>query len=340
MSCIHRRTNKKTGMAAFAITILVVFVVVAETRPLHAQSESPSTQAPLVLHNSWSSGAVMPIAVHAAATGTVKGQVYVVGGVNTLGAVVADNQIYNPATSTWSTGAALPVTTYAAASAVVNGILYVFGGSGNGTNVVKAVWAYDHRTNTWHKRAAMPTARAAAAAAVKKGIVYVIGGLDANFNRLGTVESYNPATNTWTEQAPLLAGKSFQSAGLLGSTIVAADGVTSFGDTGDNEGYNASTNSWSSLTSDPTGRDDACAGVISGRLYVAGGRVYGGGPGTPALTLAESFTLSTNTWATLASMPQGTQASGSAMYQGQLYCFGGQDAQAGTVIGNVQIYQP
>jgi len=44
-----------------------------------------------------------------------------------------------------------------------------------------------------------------------------------------------PSTNTWTEEAPLLVGKSESTAGLLGSTIVSADGYSSSEDTGDND---------------------------------------------------------------------------------------------------------
>lgn len=296
------------------------------------------TQSPAIAQNTWTSGAALPTALAAPAVGALKGKIYVVGGVTDT-SVIANNQIYNPVSNTWSAGADLPVTTYSAASAVVKNILYVIGGTPDGTTVTNAVWAYNPTTNTWSGKVAMPTARVAAVAAVYKSVIYVIGGQDAAFNALAIVESYNPATNTWTEETPLLTAKSFLSAGALGSTIVAADGRSSSGDTGDNEGYSVLANSWRALIADPTGRDNACAGSISGRLYIAGGRVVGGA-GTPALSLSESFKLSKNSWATLASMPQATQATGSTVYKGQLFCFGGRAVQAGSVISNVQIYQP
>ena len=99
--------------------------------------------------------------------------------------------------------------------------------------------------------------------------------------RLNTVEKYNITTNTWTEEAPLLVGKSDPSAGLVGSTIVAADGYTTSEDTGDNEAYNIATNKWSS-EADPKPRNASCFGAISGQLYVAGG----GSNGTPESTNA------------------------------------------------------
>lgn len=180
--------------------------------------------------------------------------------------------------------------------------------------------------------------------AVENNIIYVVGGNSSSMLRLNTVESYNPATDTWKEEAPLLVGKSEASVGLVGNktigfTIVAADGCTSSGDTGDNEGYNATTNVWSSLKTDPTPRNTACSAGIGTKMLVAGG-YPAGGPGTPAFSLNEKFTVSTNTWKTLASMPQAAMFAGSAAYKGRLYCFGGTSSFQGTVLTNVQIYQP
>jgi Kelch motif len=39
-------------------------------------------------------------------------------------------------------------------------------------------------------------------------------------------------------------------------------------------------------------------------------------------------------------MPQASMFSAAALYKGQLYCIGGQSSYLGTVLGNVQIYQP
>jgi uncharacterized repeat protein (TIGR03803 family) len=291
-----------------------------------------------IVHNSWGSGKAIPTAIFGpGGVAVLSNQIYVIGGVNAANTVIADTQIYNPTTNTWSTGVSLPTPTAGGAAAAVNGVLYVIGGSStaDGSTQTNAVWAYSPKTKSWSAKAAMPTAREGAPAVVENNIIYVIGGY-ANGNRLNTLESYNPATDTWKEEAPLISGKSDPSAGVVGTTIVAADGYTSSGgDNGDNEGYNASSNSWTSFKADPTPRNGACGGGIGPQMYVAGG--YQGGP---ALDLTESFTVSTNTWKTLAPMPQATVSPGSAVYKGQLYCIGGSTAQPGTVLSNVQIYQP
>ena len=131
-------------------------------------------------------------------------------------------------------------------------------------------------------------------------------------------------------------GKSEVSVGLLGSTIVAADGFTTSGDTGNNEGYSATTDTWKSLASDPAPRHDSCYGVINGLMYIAGG-------GLSPIRLNESYNLTSNNWINLSALPVATTAPGSATSNGQLFCFGGGDSTAptgGNFYNNVQIYQP
>jgi len=292
-------------------------------------------QNPEVTHNTWTSGASMPTALVAPTAAVLKNEIYVVGGNNGT-ANVADVQIYNPVANAWSTGPSYPTGIQSASSAVVKNVLYVFGGTSDGVNPTNAVWEYNPKTKAWTAAAAMPTARWATEAVVEKNIIYVIGGVvNASGNGvIATVESYNPATNTWAELAPMLAAKAQSAAGLLGTTIVVADGATNGqGDTGDNETYNTATNTWTSLASDPTSRFASCFGSIGPKLYDMGGQ--------PAPTFATDFQLSKDKWTTtLAAVPQSTIFPASAVYKGQLYCIGGWATWEGSPISNVQIYQP
>lgn len=57
----------------------------------------------------------------------------------------------------------------------------------------------------------------------------------------------------------------------------------------------------------------------------------------------ESFSLTQNKWTTLTAMPQTATDMGSAVYAGQLYCFGGGNSANppnNTVYNFVQIHQP
>jgi len=330
---------------------VLAFVVAGASRPLVAQNGSGDLsdtniaidkQLQPVTHNTWTTGAAMPVAVNWPATGVVQGKIYVVSGYTGSAPAVTDNQVYNPIANTWSTAAPIPVATAQAATAVVKNILYLFGGSDNGgLPVFTTVWAYNPKTNTWSSKAPMPTARCSAAAVVVNNIIYVIGGF--NGGRLNTVEAYNPATDTWTEEGDLLLGKSEVSAGVLGSkkagfTIVAADGFSG-SDTGDTEAYDVATNTWKSLASDPAQRNGACSGVIGGLLYVSDGNASGNNP----ISVMESFNLKKNVWKNLAVMPDTVTDPGSAVYKGKLYCIGGGNNAVppnDTVYNFVQIYQP
>lgn len=298
-----------------------------------------STQT-FVVHNTWSAGKAMPVAVHGAASGFIGGKIYVVSGDTTQGgAPVSDNQVYNTASNSWTTATAIPTPVFGSASAVVSGLLYVIGGyEGTSQTPTNLVQIYNPTNNKWTTGRAMPTARGSIAAAVDGNAIYVIGGSQST-NRLDTVEKYVPSTNTWTEEAPLLMGKSEPSAGLVGTTIVAAGGYTTSGDTGDNEGYNVSTNKWSALTADPTPRNASCYGTLAGQLYVAGG-VDANPETTKTVNVNESFNPTTNKWTTQAAVPKAALWQGSAVANGQLYCFGGQASFQGAAITNVQIYQP
>jgi len=167
-----------------------------------------------------------------------------------------------------------------------------------------------------------------------------MGGNSPENLRATTVLSYNPATDTWATDASLLTGVSEPSAGVVGTSIVVADGTDNSGLTGYTEGYDIATNSWTAVTPDPTSRGASCNGAVGSKLYVMGGG--NGGAGSNSLTLNESFQLSKNKWATLAAMPQGSAFPGSAVYKGQLYCIGGDSTydESSTTLNDVQIYQP
>jgi N-acetylneuraminic acid mutarotase len=174
-------------------------------------------------------------------------------------------------------------------------------------------------------------------AVVDKNVIYVIGGYDPNTQFFyDTVESYNTTTDTWTEEKPLPVGTAWEAVGLLGTTIVAADGQVSPGTVvGSSESYNPSTNTWTGLTADPTPRLEACFAAISGQLYVAGGA-----NATGVLNVNEAYNATTKKWTTLASLPNALATAGSATVGGLLYCFGGANDNLSSVYNYVQIYQP
>jgi len=98
-------------MKAIFGTMLVALFSLGAVLPVAAQT-------PEVTHNTWTSGAAMLTAVAGpAGTAVLKGEIYVVGGLDSSGTVTADTQIYNPVANTWSTGVALPTATQGGSAA-------------------------------------------------------------------------------------------------------------------------------------------------------------------------------------------------------------------------------
>ncbi len=286
-----------------------------------------------IVHNSWGTGAPMPVAAVAACSAVLNGQIYVVGGYN--GSAQTAVQIYNPTTNKWTTGTALPGALSNQACAAVNGEVYEFGGTPNvGGSQTNAVLAYNPATKTWSSKHAMPTARQDIVAVVSNNVVYVIGGYDGN--RLSTLEAYNPATDTWSSESSMLVAQSGTVGGVVAGNIVISTGAGQSVDTGDTESYSVSGNAWTSLKADATVRNNPCGGVVGAALYAAGGANRAGS----SFTVNEAFTPSKNGWTTLAPLPQATTDPASAVSGGQLFCFGGFTGLGGTTLNNVQIYQP
>jgi hypothetical protein len=335
------RFSFRSIQAPTSMTIAVGAVLLAlagEAVPLQAQTSNPDYSDPAV-HNIWSLGAHMPTPRQGASTGAIGKKIYVVGGANDT-TVLSVNEIYDTTTNRWTKGAPMPTARWTAASAVVNNALYVIGGGVNGseTNVVEA---YQPRTNKWSTRRPMPILDDSIYAVAEKGIIYVIGGCCDSNGRFSAVWAYNPAKNRWKKKAPLNVAKSQSASGLIGSTIIAAGGLTNGNATNDNEGYNAKTNKWRTLAPMPTGRQAGCFEASKGVLYVAGGHTVGNGD---PLSILEAYSLKTNSWTTgLASMPDSVVNPGSANVAGRLYCFGGSDAGdpfQGNIFNYVQIYKP
>ena len=58
----------------------------------------------------------------------INGKLYVVGGTNAAGVVLAATLVYDPATNQWSTKAAMPTARTRLGAAVINNQLYAVGG--------------------------------------------------------------------------------------------------------------------------------------------------------------------------------------------------------------------
>ena len=182
--------------------------------------------------DTWAAVAPMPTARGMLAAGVVDSKLYAVGGavMNNGGwTVLANVEVYDPATNTWAAVASMPTARKSLASAVVGGKLYALGGSSFGCcpdNALATVEMYDTATNTWTTVAPMPTARYGLVAEVVGGKLYAAGGYHSVpvDNAIDTVEVYNPAANKWAAVTPMPTARYGLVAGVLGGKLYAAGG--------------------------------------------------------------------------------------------------------------------
>ncbi len=93
---------------------------------------------------------------------------------------------------------------------------------------------------------------------------------------------------------------------------------------------------WTTKASVQLARYESASEVIDGILYVAGGN--NGTQDDPSL---QAYTIATNSWATLASMPGGRyQGDGAGVINGKLYVTGGWTTSPGLPNNNLWVYDP
>jgi streptogramin lyase/N-acetylneuraminic acid mutarotase len=295
---------------------------------------------PPLPHNTWTYLKSMPTARSGACAGVIGSKVYVVGGAAGAGNPLRVNEAYDISSNSWSEAAQMPTARTTLACAVVGTTLYAIGG-GTVSSESAAVEAYDAETNTWTAATAkgaalqpLPIPVNSVEAVSFQGLIYVVGGFTGS-GRSTAMQIYNPVSNKWSSGTAMNVGRSGMALGLIGSTIVAADGV---GGQTDNEAYSITTNRWTTLASSPTAKYNVCGTAIGDSLYVAGGS-----SGSPLAGL-DIFRPGTNAWSTpgsAASMKTPVTLAAAAVVDGKLLCFGGGNSDfTGTVYNLVQSYQP
>jgi N-acetylneuraminic acid mutarotase len=280
---------------------------------LPAASNTWRRTSPMVGARAW-----MPAA-------TIKGTIYVVGGVRGMSGAVeatATLQAYDVATNTWSVRKSLPfVNSGMNGASVINGRLYVTGGYGRRTLLV-----YNPERNTWTRKADMPDDGFYGAQGVIGGLLYVYAGATFGFHKFWR---YNPGTDSWARLPTPLHLHEFPAAGVIAGKFYLAGG-DDWGPTAALDVYNPATNTWTTKASMPEPRSRSASAVIAGKLYVAGG---------PNAT-ARVYDPGTDSWAVAAPMPAArSNAAGVATGSGRFFVIGGV-APDGTILRRVEAYTP
>ena len=237
-----------------------------------------------IANNSWSSAAAAPLPARSeAAYGemTHAGFLYVIGGGNNSGGVLADLQRYDAVTNTWLTLTSMPTARAGAAASVVDDTIFVIGGRlsapgpCSGGPYLATVEKYDIDSDTWTTVAPLPSPRSDLTAVAHGGKIFVFGGCTGTVSTpsvTGEVDMYDPQTNTWTTGlAAMPTARTSLAAGHSGNKVYAIGGWDGFSPLSVNEVYDIPSNSWSTNTPMPTARLEARVHSHGGRIYVVGG---------------------------------------------------------------------
>jgi PKD repeat protein len=163
---------------------------------------------------------------HNTATLLANGQVLVAAGSNTAGGdMIAEAELYDPATGTWSGTGSLNTARFAhTATRLSNGKVLVAGG--NNPGALASAELYDPATGVWSSTGHLNTARRwHSATLLQDGQVLVAAGYGDSC--LVSAELYDPGTGTWSDTASLGTAHGYHHTATLlpnSQVLVAAGG--------------------------------------------------------------------------------------------------------------------
>ena len=272
---------------------------------------------------------------------SVDGDLWVLGGFDAAGRIVARVEIYDPRSSEWRPGPDLPLPMHHANVAVLDGTVYVAGFlTGPSFAANGAVFALEP-AGTWERRRSMPegTHRGASGVTTADGKLYVAGGFRGS--AVDDFSAYDPATDRWTVLADLPVAADHLVAGAIDGIVYAAGGrgggIASHRPRLD--AYDPATGRWSARAPMPTSRAGAAAAVLDGRLYVFGGEGNRRNE-TGVFAETESYNPEEDQWRIHAPMQTPRHGTGAAAISGSIYVPGGAVVEGFGAVAVAEAFMP
>ncbi|XP_052785892.1 uncharacterized protein LOC128221327 [Mya arenaria] len=173
--------------------------------------------------NCWVSKTQLPISLEYAATASMGGNLYIIGGQRSNvdnPTSVKDCHCYDYQTNCWHRVGPLKTARIRHAAVPLNDEVYVIGGEDCVQMSMKTVEVYCPENDTWASVTSMTDARVNPAAVAHRGRIFVGGGVLDTDERflLDTLEVYDPKTGSWSFRYPLPVA-------VAGAAFVEVDGV-------------------------------------------------------------------------------------------------------------------
>lgn len=273
----------------------------------------------------WAARSALPKAMQEVAVVALAGKVYVIGGFDDAGKVLADVAIYDPATDTWSAGTPLPRPLHHANAAVVGDRIWIAGAlEGSAFTATGVTLVLDPVAAKWLERKPMPpaTERGSSMTASIGKLIYVAGGLRGT--AVADFSAYDTELDTWSVLPALAAARDHGGGVATGGLFYAVSGRSASlgGHTPRLDVFDPAKGTWSELAPMPTSRAGSAITLSGGRIVVIGGE---GNPATATGVFpeAEAYTIATNTWSALPPMPTPRHGTGAAAIDSAIYVPGG-----------------
>ena len=226
----------------------------------------------------------------------------------------------------WSTAKPLPEPLQEIHAAAINGKIYVAGGIDRDDKPTAHAYCYDPATDSWTRIADLPAPRHHMLIVALHDTLYALGGFSGTtFHAERAVWAYVPALNTWLTRAELPAPRGAAAAAVVNGKIVVVGGLSRIADGGmafQTVIYDPAFNAWLQVSPIPTMRDHLTAETVQDTLYAIGGRYL-----SPERNFAtvEDYDIRRDRWYSKSPMPVKLGALGSAVLDGKIHVFGGED---------------
>lgn len=168
----------------------------------------------------------LPEGLCAAASCTLDGKIYFIGGHPTYSPTGARSSVYafDPAEGgSWTTMSPMIKPRFYHRAVVLDGKIYVMGG--RSIDIENSMEMYDPATDTWTLVANMNSQRALHTAEVFDGKIYVFGSQDTENT---AVEVYDPATDGWTTESNWPTSLLWHGSGVIGEKIYVYGGYPGY----------------------------------------------------------------------------------------------------------------